>query len=73
MKKGKTLTDRYLVALFKRGKADYLPISYLMEQGDKVLTRGESDKLLPMLSAMAEQGVFEEKDGEYKLIKDPFE
>ncbi len=73
MEKGKNLTDRYLVALFKRGKADYLPVSYLKEQGDKVLLKGESDKLLPMLSEMVEKGFFEVKDGEYKLIKDPFE
>ncbi|WP_031481376.1 hypothetical protein [Maridesulfovibrio frigidus] len=73
MEKGKTLTERYLVALFKRGKADYLPVSYLKEQGDKVLIKGESDNLLPMLAAMVQQGIFEEKGGEYKLLKDPFE
>ncbi|SDK39779.1 hypothetical protein SAMN05660337_0322 [Maridesulfovibrio ferrireducens] len=72
MDSSKTLTERFLVALFRRGQAPYLPISYLKEQGDKVLSKGETDKLLTMLTEMVKQGSLELKDGEYKLINDPF-
>ncbi|SMF27216.1 hypothetical protein [Desulfovibrio gilichinskyi] len=72
MNNGKTLTDRFLVALFRRGKAAYLPISYLKEQGDKVLSKGETDKLLTVLAEMTAKGVLEVKDNQYKLIHDPF-
>ncbi len=68
----KQLTDRFLIALFKRGQADYLPVSYLKAEGDKVLARGESDRLLEILTGLVEQGVCEEKAGEFKLLKDPF-
>ncbi|TIH14960.1 hypothetical protein D0S45_12520 [Marinifilum sp. JC120] len=68
----KKLTDRFLVALFKRGKADYLPPSYLQMEGGKVLAPGENDKLLNMLAEMVGKGILEEKDGEYKLLTDPF-
>lgn len=69
---GKRLTDRFLVALFKRGKADYLPVSYLKTEGDKVLAKGETDNLLTILAEMVNKGIFEEKSGEYKLLNDPF-
>lgn len=69
---GKKITDRFLVALFKRGKADYLPISYLQTEADKVLAKGEIVNLLPVLNEMVAKGIFEEKSGEYKLLKDPF-
>ena len=72
MDNGKTLTERFLVALFRRGKAPYLPISYLKEQGDKVLIKGETDKLLSMLAEMVARGVLEVKEDKYKLINDPF-
>lgn len=68
----KALTDRFLVALFKRGKAEYLPVSYLKVEGDKVLAPGESDKLPEILSTLVDQGICEEKSGEFKLLKDPF-
>ncbi|WP_291325025.1 hypothetical protein [Desulfovibrio sp. UCD-KL4C] len=72
MDNGKALTERFLVALFRRGKAPYLPIAYLKEQGDKVLSKGETDKLLSMLEEMAAKGVLEVKEDKYKLINDPF-
>lgn len=68
----KKLTDRFLVALFRRGKADFLPPSYLKTEGDKVLAKGESDKILNMLADMVGKGILEEKNGEYKLLTDPF-
>ncbi|WP_319777380.1 hypothetical protein [Maridesulfovibrio sp.] len=68
----KTLTDRFLIALFKRGKAEYLPPSYLKAEGGKVLAPGESDKLSGLLDDMLGKGILEEKDGEYKLVADPY-
>ena len=68
----KTLTERFLIALFKRGQAEFLPVSYLKGEGDKVLAKGESDKLLEMLADLTAKGALEEKNGEYKLLKDPF-
>ncbi|NDV23878.1 hypothetical protein [Desulfovibrio sp. JC022] len=72
MARVKKLTEKFLVALFKRGKADYLPPSYLKMEGGKVLAPGESDKLLNMLAEMAGKGIVEEKNGEYKLLTDPY-
>lgn len=72
MNNGKILTERFLVALFRRGKSPFLPISYLKEQGDKVLSKGETDNLLTMLSELAAKGVLEVKGDQYKLINDPF-
>ncbi|CCO22775.1 hypothetical protein [Maridesulfovibrio hydrothermalis] len=69
---GKELTDRFLIALFKRGKAEFLPVTYLKGEGDKVLAKGQSDKLPQILSELTEKGILEEVNGEYKLIKDPF-
>lgn len=68
----KKLTDRFLVALFKRGKAEYLPVSYLQAEGEKVLAAGESNNLLNMLTDMKNKGIIEEQSGEYKLLIDPF-
>lgn len=68
----KKLTDRFLIALFRRGKADYLPPSYLETEGGKVLAPGEIDKLLNMLADMVGKGILEEKGGEYKLLNDPY-
>ncbi|WP_319762916.1 hypothetical protein [Maridesulfovibrio sp.] len=68
----KKLSDRFLVALFRRGKAEYLPPSYLEAEGGKVLAPGESAKLLTFLTEMVGNGILAEKDGEYKLLKDPF-
>lgn len=67
----KQLTDRFLLALFKRGKAEYLPLSYLETEGRKVLAPGEVSKLQTMLAEMAEKGIVAEKSGEYKLLTDP--
>ncbi|NDV25862.1 hypothetical protein [Desulfovibrio sp. JC010] len=68
----KKLTEKFLVALFKRGKAEYLPLSYLEMEGGKVLAPGEIGKIKTMLADMAGKGIFEEKNGEYKLLSDPF-
>ena len=72
MDNGKEFTERFLVALFRRGKAEFLPVTYLKKEGDKVLVRGETDKLLAMLEQLTAKGVLEMKNGEYKLINDPF-
>ncbi|WP_432738408.1 hypothetical protein [Maridesulfovibrio sp. FT414] len=72
MSGSKQLTDRFLVALFRRGKADFLPASYLKAEGDKVLARGESDRLPELLAGFVEEGICEERGGEFRLIKDPF-
>ncbi|WP_419781334.1 hypothetical protein [Maridesulfovibrio sp.] len=68
----KTLTDRFLIALFKRGKADYLPLAYLKTEGGKVLAPGETDKIQTMLAEMAGKGIVAEQSGEYKLLTDPY-
>ncbi|WP_320007059.1 hypothetical protein [Maridesulfovibrio sp.] len=68
----KKLTDRFLIALFKRGKADFLPLSYLETEGKKVLAPGEADKLQAVLGEMAEKGIVSEQSGEYKLLTDPY-
>ncbi|WP_421899177.1 hypothetical protein [Maridesulfovibrio sp.] len=68
----KKLTDRFLIALFRRGKADYLPPSYLKSEGGKVLAPGETDKLMELLAEMTGKGILDEKDGEYKLLADPY-
>lgn len=68
----KKLTDRFLVALFRRGKAEFLPVSYLKSEGDKVLAKGETDKLPAMLGDLVIRGICAEKEGEYKLLTDPF-
>ncbi|ACS78283.1 hypothetical protein [Maridesulfovibrio salexigens] len=68
----KKLTDRFLIALFRRGKADYLPPSYLETEGGKVLAPGETDKLQGLLAEMTGKGILEEKGGEYKLLSDPY-
>ncbi|WP_320173504.1 hypothetical protein [Maridesulfovibrio sp.] len=68
----KKLTDRFLIALFRRGKADYLPPSYLETEGGKVLAPGETDKLQELLADLTGKGILEEKEGEYKLLSDPY-
>ncbi|WP_027720423.1 hypothetical protein [Maridesulfovibrio zosterae] len=72
MADGKKLTDRFLVALFKRGKTEYIPISYLKFEGDKVLAKGETDRLPSLLAEMVGKGILEEKISEYRLLSDPF-
>ncbi|WP_320171344.1 hypothetical protein [Maridesulfovibrio sp.] len=72
MEGGKKLTDRFLVALFRRGKEEFLPVSYLKSEGDKVLAGGETDRLPALLKEMVEKGVCAEQQGKYKLLRDPF-
>lgn len=69
MAKTKLLTPKFLEALFKRGKSEYLPVSYLTEEADKVLAAGEAQKIPAMLTDLTAKGLIENKENEFKIIE----
>lgn len=70
MAKTKQLTPKFMTALFKRGKKEYLPLSYLLTEAEKVLAEGEAQKIPGMLSEFKEKGLVEVKDEKYKALSE---
>lgn len=64
----KLLTPKFLAALFRRGKEEYLPLSYLTDEAQKVLAEGEVEKISNMLSELEGRGLVESKDDKFKLL-----
>jgi hypothetical protein len=67
MARTKMLTPKFLAALFRRGKSEYLPLGYLIEEAQKVLADGEAQKIPAMLTDLADKGLIEANNEEYKI------
>ncbi len=65
----KNLTRDYLIATFKRGRAEYLPLDYIINQAEIFITPEDLDKIEPLLREMASDGLVEIKDDRFKLLK----
>ncbi len=67
---GKKITKRFVQAVFRRGKEDYLPLHYITAQMGKVVDDEEMANLKPALDQMIADGEVEEKGDTYKLLKE---
>ncbi|THB64359.1 MAG: hypothetical protein D6E12_14980 [Desulfovibrio sp.] len=56
---------RYIEALFKRGKADVLPMDYLMDEARKVLDADELETMKRVFSEMVAEGRILDKEEGY--------
>lgn len=65
----KELTREYLIATFKRGRAEYLPLDYIIKQAEIFILPEDMEKIEPMLSDMAAEGLIEIKGNTFKLLK----
>lgn len=59
--------DKYVEALFRRGKAEELPSTYLRMEAGKVLKGEDLDELFVQLDKWVDQGRAERTDDGYKL------
>ncbi len=68
MSKAPQFYKRYILAVFRRGKSNTLPLHYILGEAKKVLKPDEMEKLNPTLDELVEQGKLE-REGEFlKLI-----
>jgi hypothetical protein len=70
MKKAPQFYKRYIVAVFRRGKADRLPLQYILGEAKRVLKPEEMEKLQPTLDELVAQGNLE-REGEFLILKNP--
>lgn len=66
----KKLTERYMQAIFHRGKAEYLPLEYLTDEVRRMAAPGEDERVEDMLARMQELGYVEKTDQGYKLVRE---
>ena len=67
--KTKTLTKRFLQAIYARSEAEMLPLHYFRTEAEKFCPPEEVEKLEPMLQAMVDGGEAEREDDAFQLLK----
>ncbi len=56
MSKAPQFYERYIVAVFKRGRSGSLPMDYILGEAKRVLKEDEMDKLQSTLNEMVTKG-----------------
>ena len=68
MSKAPEFYPRFIQALFHRGKAEVLPMSYLLDQAKKVLSGDELATMQRVFSEMVAEGRIKDADGGYTWV-----
>lgn len=56
MSKAPEFFKRYVTAVFHRGKAEKLPVSYLTQEAERVLTPDEMQQFFAEIETMVQEG-----------------
>lgn len=56
MSKSPDFFQRYVTAVFHRGKAEKLPMSYLVQEAERVLNPDEMQQFLAIIETMVQEG-----------------
>ena len=62
--------ERYLIAVFRRGRAKEIPMSYINKQAGSVLKKDEMEAMEDALKRLVESNVVVQTETGYSLQKD---